>query len=72
VLLWLSSAFINFETPRFREAVDPFFILLAACALAAALSAVAVRLGRSPVRREGGTPVPTGAAEHVQVSERLA
>jgi 4-amino-4-deoxy-L-arabinose transferase-like glycosyltransferase len=71
-LLWLSSALINGETPRFREAVDPFLVLLGACAVAAAASALAVRLGRSPVGRERGAAVPAGAAEHVQVSERLA
>src|SRR5581483_5052686 len=44
VLLWLSAAFINGETPRFREAVDPFLLLLAACAVAALVDAVASRL----------------------------
>ena len=33
-LLWLSVALVNAETPRFREPVDPFLILLAACCLA--------------------------------------
>ena len=36
VLLWLSVALVNAETPRFREPVDPFLILSAACAIAAA------------------------------------
>ena len=71
VLLWLSSAGINGETPRFREAVDPFLVLLGACAVAAAADAVAARLGRSPVRAERGSAVPLGAAEHVQVSQGL-
>jgi hypothetical protein len=72
VLLWLSSAFVNGETPRFREVVDPFLVLLAACAVAALVDAVAARLGRSPVSRKSGTAVAAGATEHVQVSERLA
>jgi 4-amino-4-deoxy-L-arabinose transferase-like glycosyltransferase len=40
VLLWLSVAAINAETPRFREPVDPFLILLGSCAIAAAAGAV--------------------------------
>lgn len=35
-LLYLSVVFINGETPRFRAPIDPFLILLAACALATA------------------------------------
>jgi 4-amino-4-deoxy-L-arabinose transferase-like glycosyltransferase len=34
VLMWLSVVLVNAETPRFREAIDPFLIILAACALA--------------------------------------
>jgi Dolichyl-phosphate-mannose-protein mannosyltransferase len=33
VLMWLSVILVNAETPRFREAIDPFLIILAACAL---------------------------------------
>lgn len=62
VLLWLSSAFVNGETPRFREVVDPFLLLLAACAVAAVVEAVAARLRRSPVGGESGTAVPAGAS----------
>ena len=29
----LTIVFINVETPRFREPIDPFLVLLAACAL---------------------------------------
>jgi 4-amino-4-deoxy-L-arabinose transferase-like glycosyltransferase len=65
VLLWLSSALVNGETPRFREAVDPFLILLGACAVATAVEALAARLSRSPVRRERGGAVPAGATERV-------
>ncbi len=44
LLLWLSVALVNAETPRFREVIDPFLILLAACAVAAAARAVGDRL----------------------------
>jgi hypothetical protein len=69
-LLWLSAALINGETPRFREPIDPFLILLAACALAAAARAAAVRLRGAPVRGESSTPV-AGATERVQVIKGL-
>jgi 4-amino-4-deoxy-L-arabinose transferase-like glycosyltransferase len=71
VLLWLSAALVNGETPRFREPIDPFLILLAACALAVAVRAAAVRLRRAPVRSESGSPVAAGATEGVQVIKRL-
>lgn len=35
VLYALSIVFVNVETPRFRAPIDPFLILLAACAIAA-------------------------------------
>jgi 4-amino-4-deoxy-L-arabinose transferase-like glycosyltransferase len=35
VLLALSVVFVNVETPRFREPIDPFLVLLAAAAVAA-------------------------------------
>ena len=51
VLLWVSVALINAETPRFREPVDPFLILLAACGLVAAWRGGSQRLlRRAPVR----------------------
>jgi len=71
LLLWLSVALVNAETPRFREAIDPFLLLLAACAVAAAVRALSVRLGRSPVGREGGGAGAPGAGERVQVSQGL-
>lgn len=37
VLLALTVVFVNVETPRFREPVDPFLLLLAGCAVDAAL-----------------------------------
>jgi hypothetical protein len=51
VLYALTIVFVNVETPRFREPIDPFLIMLAACALAAAGQWVltAVRTSRAPV-----------------------
>lgn len=74
VLLWLSVALVNAETPRFREPVDPFLVMLAACALAAALGALRGRrlLARAPVRRERETPVPVGPGQLVQMVQRHA
>jgi 4-amino-4-deoxy-L-arabinose transferase-like glycosyltransferase len=58
VLLWLSAALVNAETPRFREPVDPFLILLAACCLVSLAQHAAVRL-REParLRRLRGAPI---------------
>jgi 4-amino-4-deoxy-L-arabinose transferase-like glycosyltransferase len=73
VLFALSVVFINVETPRFREPIDPFVVMLAACALAVPASRVALRFsGRSPV---GGGRKPTPATRRrqlVEVVERLA
>lgn len=70
VLLWLSVALINAETPRFREPIDPFLILMGSCALATALSAVGPRLA-APARRQRGTAVPGRTRQLVEVRERL-
>jgi 4-amino-4-deoxy-L-arabinose transferase-like glycosyltransferase len=67
VLLWLSVALINAETPRFREPVDAFLILLAACGLAAALRWFQPRLRRAPVAGSGVGPRSAGASERVEV-----
>ncbi|HUE26137.1 MAG TPA: glycosyltransferase family 39 protein [Solirubrobacteraceae bacterium] len=72
VLLWLSVALVNAETPRFREPVDPFLILLAACAIAAAVRAVAARSVRTPVGGKGRAPVAARPTELVEMRERLA
>ncbi|MEO6858195.1 MAG: hypothetical protein ABI323_06365, partial [Solirubrobacteraceae bacterium] len=55
VLLGLSTVLINMETPRFREPVDMFLILLAASAVTAAVR----RLGPDRARSSGlgGAPV---------------
>ncbi len=68
VLLALSVVLVNVETPRFREPVDPFLILLAACAVATA----ARRLGGAPVGRELGAAVAAPDAELVEVGQRLS
>lgn len=68
LLLGLSVVLVNAETPRFREPVDAFLILLAACALATPLR----WLGRSPVRRDLDAATATGGAEPVEVIQRLA
>ena len=44
LLLALTVIFVNVETPRFREPIDPFLILSAACAV----SALAPRLRHVP------------------------
>jgi 4-amino-4-deoxy-L-arabinose transferase-like glycosyltransferase len=66
VLLGLSVVLVNVETPRFREPVEPFLILLAACAVASG----AARLRRAPVRRDGSATA-SGPGELVEVVERL-
>lgn len=71
LLLWISVALVNAETPRFREPVDAFLVLPAACAIAAAPRTVR-RLARSPVGRERGPAVPARPGELVELVERLA
>jgi hypothetical protein len=77
VLLALSVVFINVETPRFREPIEPFVVLLAACtvtrvgemALAGRLGSV---LGGAPVRRRRRAPELPGHAQGVEMVQRLA
>lgn len=57
VLLALSVVLVNVETPRFREPVDPFLVLLASAGLATAIERVRGRLRRTPVVGETGHPV---------------
>jgi 4-amino-4-deoxy-L-arabinose transferase-like glycosyltransferase len=73
LLFALSVVFINVETPRFREPIEPFVVMLAACALAVpATRAASWFSGRSPVRG-GRKPVPaTRDRQLVEVVERLA
>ena len=53
-LFYLSVVFVNSETPRFRAPIDPFLIMLAACALATAWERLAPR-ARQLVRQSGVT-----------------
>ena len=68
VLLALSVVFVNVETPRFREPVDPFLILLAS----AGLATLVARLRRAPVVGQARSAVPAGATQLVEMVERLA
>jgi 4-amino-4-deoxy-L-arabinose transferase-like glycosyltransferase len=52
-LLALSVILVNSETPRFRMPIDPFLIMLAACALVTA----AVRVRRRLAASDAGAPV---------------
>jgi 4-amino-4-deoxy-L-arabinose transferase-like glycosyltransferase len=71
ILWWLSIVVINVETPRFREPIDPFLILLAAGAVSAAVDRL--RLGRAPIRRRRGpAELSRDESELVQMVERLA
>ena len=36
LVMWITVVLVNAETPRFREPLDPFLLLLAACAIGAA------------------------------------
>ncbi len=67
VLLWLSVALVNAETPRFREPVDPFLVVLAACALAAGVRRLQARLHRAPVAGTGVGALSAGASKRVEV-----
>jgi hypothetical protein len=75
LLWWISIVFVNVETPRFREPIDPFFVMLAGCAVSAALGRLAIGLGLrgAPVRRRRRAPQLAGdKAELVQMLKRLA
>jgi 4-amino-4-deoxy-L-arabinose transferase-like glycosyltransferase len=67
LLLALTVILVNAETPRFREPIDPFLVLAAACALHAAAEQV---LGRSPITRHRQATAARDA-ELVEVGERL-
>ena len=68
LLLALSVVVVNVETPRFREPVDPFLVLLAAAGVATAVG----RLRGAPVVGECGSTVPARPAQLVEMVERLA
>ncbi|MGB9185364.1 MAG: glycosyltransferase family 39 protein [Solirubrobacteraceae bacterium] len=59
VLMALSVLFVNVETPRFREPIEPFLVLLAACAVASALSRVTHSSRLTPARQTKPAHSPT-------------
>ena len=73
VLLYLSVVFVNAETPRFRAPIDPFLIMLAACAVAAAVARARAWLtarsdrGAPVGRDELRTPAAGGLSQLVEV-----
>ncbi|HEY2317899.1 MAG TPA: glycosyltransferase family 39 protein [Solirubrobacteraceae bacterium] len=72
LLYAVSIVFVNVETPRFREPIDPFLVLLAACAVSAAAQRV-LGLGGAPVRRGGRAPeLARDDAQLVKMVQRLA
>jgi 4-amino-4-deoxy-L-arabinose transferase-like glycosyltransferase len=70
LLLALSVVFVNVETPRFREPIDPFLILLAGCAVATAVQRLPLR--RAPVRRGRRASQLPRDAQVVEMGQRLA
>jgi hypothetical protein len=72
LLLALSVALVNVETPRFRGPVDPFLILLSAAGLASAVAWLTGRLRRAPVVGEARDPVAARPAQLVEMRQRLA
>jgi 4-amino-4-deoxy-L-arabinose transferase-like glycosyltransferase len=58
ILFFLSTVWVRAETPRFRLAIDPFLLLLAACALAWC----AMRLRALASRRDPAAPRARAAA----------
>jgi 4-amino-4-deoxy-L-arabinose transferase-like glycosyltransferase len=68
ILMALTVVLVNVETPRFREPVDPFLILLAAAGAATAVG----RLRGAPVVGERGGAMPARPAQFVEMVERLA
>jgi 4-amino-4-deoxy-L-arabinose transferase-like glycosyltransferase len=51
LLWWISTVPINEETPRFREPIDAFLVLLAACLLTTLADRARLGLGGPPVGR---------------------
>lgn len=63
VLMYLSVVFLVVETPRYRTPLDPFFVILAALAIAAAFERVRARARhrRAPGHEHEVTPTRTPA-----------
>jgi 4-amino-4-deoxy-L-arabinose transferase-like glycosyltransferase len=72
LLLALSVVFVNVETPRFREPIDPFLIMLAGCAIATALQRLRPALRGAPVRRGRRASQLTRDAQVIEMGQRLA
>jgi 4-amino-4-deoxy-L-arabinose transferase-like glycosyltransferase len=70
VLIWLSVALVNAETPRFREPLDAFLILLGSCAIATAVRFGVARLA-APARDHRGASLPARPRQLVEVRQRL-
>lgn len=68
IVLALSVVVVNVETPRFREPIDPFLILLAAAGVAKAVG----RLRGAPVVGERRDAMPARPAQLVEMVQRLA
>ena len=68
IVLALSVVVVNVETPRFREPIDPFLILLAAAGVATAVG----RLRGAPVVGERRDAMPARPAQLVEMVQRLA
>jgi len=68
LLLGLSVVLVNVETPRFREPIDPFLVILGACAIAALVQRLR---GRAPVGRVRQPSAPARDVELVEVVKRL-
>jgi hypothetical protein len=47
ILYALTILFVNVETPRFREPIDPFVVMLAACAATTAITRGRAMSGRA-------------------------
>jgi 4-amino-4-deoxy-L-arabinose transferase-like glycosyltransferase len=61
LLYALSIVFVNVETPRFREPIDPFLVMLAGCAISAAAERVLGLRGAPVGRRRRPPKLPSHA-----------
>ncbi|MGI8902767.1 MAG: hypothetical protein ACR2IP_03730 [Solirubrobacteraceae bacterium] len=69
LLLALTVVFVNVETPRFREPIDPFLVMLAGCAVAAGMQRLGLR--GAPVRRGRRAPGLVSGGELVEMVQGL-
>ena len=67
LVMFLSVIWVRMETPRFREPLEPFFVLLAACTIVV----VAARLqGNLPAGLRRRSTVATARGQAVEVNQR--